>query len=85
MSIDELVKDFGKGATSGKASNGRVRIEGDNLVNYYTIIATRTSEGVILNNKHYSQTTTKLQNKIRYYCNVIKEYEGENATIIYAW
>lgn len=83
MSIEEVVKSFNKGATKGKASDGRVRIEGDKLINYNTVIAIRTDKGIKLNARKYSSTTSRLQNKIRAYCNVIEEYEGEDATIYY--
>ena len=85
MTIEQLIKNFNQGATHGKASGGRVRIEGDELINYDTTIAIRTEEGIKLNCRKYSKTTTKLQNWIRYYCNIIEEYEGEEATIYYCW
>ena len=85
MSIKELVKQFNNGATHGTASDKRVRIEGDNLINYDTIIATRTNKGIELNIKKYSRTTTKLQNLIQIYCNVVNTYEGDNATIYASW
>lgn len=86
MSIEEVVKGFNKGLTKGNASGGRVRIEGDKLINFDTVIAIRTDKGIKLNARKYSRTTSKLQNKIRYYCNVIEEYQGADAIIYsYGW
>jgi hypothetical protein len=80
----ELIKSFNRGVKKGH-SGGRdsdtkkynLRIEGDNLVNYSTIIAKRGLNGaIVLNKKKYSQTTSIIQNKIRQYCNVVEEVEG---------
>lgn len=81
MTISDVLIRFNNGGTKGQASEGRVRIEGDKLYNYNTIIAIRTDEGIKLNSRKYSRTTSKLQNKIRYYCNIIEEFEGDEATI----
>lgn len=82
MTNIELIKNFNRGYTHG-GSGGRLygdynlRIEGDNLVNYSTIIAKRElNGGIVLNKKKYSRTTSKIQNYIRQYCNVIEEVEG---------
>ena len=78
----DLIKSFNRGAKKG-GSGGRLydrynlRIEGDNLVNYSTIIAKRGLNGAItLNKKKYSRTTSKIQSYIRNYCNVVEEVEG---------
>ena len=83
MTNIELIKRFSKGYTSGgsggKAFNNKynLRIEGDNLVNYSTIIAKRGLNGeIVLNKKKYSRTTSKIQSYIRNYCNVSREVEG---------
>lgn len=84
MNTTELLKAFNKGERKGQASQGRIRIEGDYLMNYNTIIARRNEKGEIeLNNRKYSMTTSKLQNKIRYYCDVKNEFYGDDATIYY--
>ena len=86
MSIKDLIIQFQNGATKGTASDKRVRIEGNKLINYNTIIAIRNNDGTIqLNNRKYSRTTSKLQGTIRLYANVTSEFYGENATIYYAW
>lgn len=79
MTNIELIKKFARGGTTG-GSGGRLygrynlRIEGDNLVNYSTIIAKRVSNnGVILNNHKYSRTTSKIQGYIRQYCDIVEE------------
>ena len=86
MSIKDLIIQFNNGATKGTASDKRVRIEGNKLINYNTIIAIRNNDGTIqLNNRKYSRTTSKLQGTIRLYANVTSEFYGENATIYYSW
>lgn len=83
MTNIELIKDFARGAKKGH-SGGRdvdlkrynLRIEGDNLVNYSTIIAKRVENNAVILNKHkYSPTTSKIQTYIRRYSNVIEEVE----------
>lgn len=70
--IDELINDYLKGEDSGKASNGRLRIDGDKLYHYDTVIAYRRVFNLnfyyyelILNGEYYSATTAKVQNKLR--------------------
>lgn len=81
MTNIELIKRFNNGATSG-GSGGRLygyynlRIEGNRLINYNTIIAVRKNNGVYLNNHKYSSTTSKIQTYIRRYCDVIKEVDN---------
>jgi len=65
MKNADLIKSFINGATSGKT--GHLTIQGNKLINYYTVIAVRTENKFYLNNKHYSKTTTINQNKLRYY------------------
>lgn len=81
MTNIELIKKYNAGATRG-GSGGRLygrynlRIEGDKLVNYSTIIAKRDVNGnIILNNHKYSRTTSKIQSYIKNYCNVIAEVD----------
>ena len=83
MTTIDLVKSFANGATSGNTGpsqyyNGTVQrasIIGDILYSYTTPIAKRTNDGIILNKSKYSSTTSKLQNYIRNYTNVIDEVE----------
>lgn len=64
MRTSNLVEKFLSGATEGKASN--LRIEGNQLIFFRTCIAYRDNAGgIILNGKHYSQSTSRHQNQIR--------------------
>ena len=82
MTNIEIIKSFANGATTGHTSKSPyygdiyvVSIIDDILFSYRTPIAKRTNEGIILNKRKYSSTTSKLQNYIRNYTNVIKEVE----------
>ena len=83
MTTIDLVRSFAQGATSGNTGpsqyyNGtitRASITGDILYSYTTPIAKRTNDGIILNKSKYSSTTSKLQNYIRTYTNVIDEVD----------
>ena len=82
MTTINLVKSFAQGATSGHTSKSPyygdiyvTSIIGDILYSYRTPIAKRTNEGIILNKRKYSSTTSKLQNYIRTYTNVIDEVD----------
>ncbi|MBO8161115.1 MAG: hypothetical protein H0Z24_05715 [Thermosipho sp. (in: Bacteria)] len=65
MTTYDLVKEFVYGGTHGSASGNRLRIEGDKLINYSTVIAYRYKRNIILNNTKYSPTTSKHQNRVR--------------------
>lgn len=80
MTNVEFIKKFKNGATSGKYCN--LKIDGNNLINFDTVIATRVENGVKLNIRKYSRTTTGIQNHIRDLCNVVEEYVGE---VAYIW
>ena len=83
MTTIDLVKSFANGATSGNTGPSqyydgtvqRASIINDILFSYRTPIAKRTNEGIILNKRKYSSTTSKLQNYIRTYTNVIDEVD----------
>lgn len=92
MKNQEIITNFIKGATSGHTpvrniTNGyhtfkgtTLSIDGDNLINYTTIIATRDGNTIKLNITKYSSTTSKIQSLIKRECinnsvNLI-EYEG---------
>ena len=82
MTNIEIIKSFANGATSGHTSKSPyygdiyiVSIVGNILFSYRTPIAKRTNEGIILNKRKYSSTTSKLQNYIRTYTNVIDEVD----------
>lgn len=82
MSNENLVKAFERGDTQGHTSYCdsvgayRLSIVNNKLFSYKTPIAIRLANGsVILNKNKYSSTTSKIQSKIRYYCNVVEELE----------
>ena len=68
----DLIRKFAQGAVHGSGSN--LYIDGSDLVNYRTVIASRVPGGVKLNARRYSATTSRVQNMIRRECNVISEY-----------
>lgn len=59
----DLINAFINGAKKGRGSN--LYIDGDHLVNYSTVIASRDGEKIILNAKKYSSTTSRNQNIVR--------------------
>ena len=61
----DLIRNFINGNTEGYASN--LKIEGDELINYYTTIAYRFKNYIVLNKDKYSKTTSINQNMIREY------------------
>jgi hypothetical protein len=63
MTTQQLVREFAYGATKGKASS--LRIEGDKLFNYNTVIAQRINGAIVLNVTKYSVTTSKHQNRLK--------------------
>ena len=72
MNKREIISSFVNGATSGTASN--LKIDGNKLINYRTIISFRIDDGkIILNNTKYSPTTSRNQNLLRYYGQVVAE------------
>ena len=76
----DLIMKFESGATKGKCGN--LKIIGDYLINYSTVIAQRVENGIKLNTRKYSRTTSVIQNTIRRECNVVEEYCGE---VAYLW
>lgn len=76
----DLIRKFRNGATSGKCGN--LKIIGNCLINYSTIIAQRVENGIKLNTRKYSRTTSIIQNTIKNECNVVEEYIGE---VAYIW
>jgi hypothetical protein len=68
----DLISGFCEGWKSGKGSN--LVIEGQDLINYNTVIAHRDQENnqMLINERHYSSTTTRNTNLVREY----SKYEG---------
>lgn len=71
MTVHEVIEAFARGATSGAASKckyypqGRLRIEGNKLYNYGTVIAYWFNGIMLINGTKYSSTTSKYQNKLK--------------------
>lgn len=59
----EVIQNFINGETKSKTAH--LYIEGENLVNYSTVIARRINGTIYLNATKYSQTTSTIQNMIR--------------------
>lgn len=62
MKNADVVRKFLNGETKGKAGN--LHIEGDKLINYFTVIAQRINGVVHINTTKYSMSTTTVQNMI---------------------
>lgn len=71
MTVHEVIEAFARGATSGAASKckyypqGRLRIEGDKLYNYDTVIAYWFYGIMLINGTKYSKTTSVHQNRLK--------------------
>lgn len=74
MRNKEFIKMFANGATRGQYSN--LRIDGDKLINYWTVIAERVEGGIRLNERKYSRSTSAIQSLIRANCNVVDTFIG---------
>mgnify|MGYP000982306598 CR=1 FL=1 len=59
----EVIETFINGGNKAKTAN--LYIDGENLVNYSTVIAHRINNRIYLNSTKYSQTTSRIQNMIR--------------------
>lgn len=80
MTNRELIKSFVNGAEKGKGSN--LYIDGEDLINYSTVIATRVGDIVVLNNHRYSSTTSKNQTYVRYEANKMIECGEGRFTVL---
>ena len=71
MTVHEVIEAFARGKTSGGASKcknypqGRLRIVGDKLYNYDTVIAYWFNGIMLINGTKYSMTTSKHQNRLK--------------------
>jgi DNA transposition AAA+ family ATPase len=71
MTVHEVIEAFARGATLGAASKckyypqGRLRIEGDKLYNYDTVIAYWFNGIMLINGTKYSKTTSVHQNRLK--------------------
>lgn len=93
MTVTEVIEAFVDGATTGRASmcsvypNGRLYIQGNELINYYTTIAYRKGCKFYVNTDWYSKTTSKHQNRLKRLLgnNYISCTEDELYAIINSW
>ena len=76
MKNQEVISLFVVGAIKGKTKN--LKIEGNKLVNYNTVIAVRKPNHVLLNSDKYSSTTSKIQNMIRNIAPVVVEISEQD-------
>lgn len=71
MTVCEVIEAFARGVQSGGASKcksypkGRLRIEGNKLYNYDTVIAYWFNGIMLINGTKYSKTTTVHQNRLK--------------------
>lgn len=71
MTVSEVIEAFARGMQSGGASKcksypqGRLRIEGNKLYNYNTVIAYWFNGIMLINGTKYSTTTSKHQNRLK--------------------
>ena len=71
MTVHEVIEAFARGAISGAASRckdypqGRLRIEGNKLYNYGTVIAYWFNGIMLINGTKYSRTTSVHQNRLK--------------------
>ncbi len=66
MTQEQVVKSFLNGAKEGVSSGaGNLKIQGDKLIHYRTIIAERYKEKIILNVTRYSIVTGRIQKYLR--------------------
>ena len=71
MTTHEVIEAFARGEMSGGASmckyypKGRLRIEGDKLYNYDTVIAYWFNGIMLINGTRYSKTTSVHQNRLK--------------------
>lgn len=68
MTNKDVLMRFVMGDEKGKTKN--LRIEGDNLVNYNTVIAKRKRDGrdvkkIYIDTSYYSPTTSRITNQLR--------------------
>lgn len=80
MTNRDLIRNFRNGATRWVASH--LYINGDELINYSTVIAYRKDGKFYLNNRKYSASTSKIQSYCRQILDIAEEYEGDSC---YYW
>ena len=59
-----VIENFIRGL-EGKSSNGNLRTNGNELVNYSTVIARHNGNVIYVNKERYSKTTSTIQNMLK--------------------
>ena len=59
-----VIENFIRGL-EGKSSNGNLRTNGNELVNYSTVIARHNGKVIYVNKEKYSKTTSTIQNMLK--------------------
>lgn len=66
MTQEQIVKEFVNGATEGiSGGSGNLKIQGNKLVHYNTIIAERFGDKFIFNTTRYSLVTGRIQKMLK--------------------
>lgn len=69
ITYKELIEEFLSGATEGlsggKSHNRNLRIEGNLLIHYDTVLAERGKKYIYINDTHYSLQSSKVQKILR--------------------
>ena len=66
MTQEQIVKRFISGSTDGVCSGaGNLKIQGDKLIHYFTLIAERHGDKFIVNITRYSIVTGRIQKILR--------------------
>ncbi len=69
VTFERLINSFMEGMsdddTAAKSSTGTLKIHGDQLIHYWTPIAERTEDKIIVNVTRYSLATGKLQKQLK--------------------
>lgn len=60
-----VVRNFVGGYEAVQSHTQNLYMEGNKLINYYTVIAINAGNKIYLNKNKYSVTTSKIQNMIR--------------------
>ena len=69
VTFEQLIKSFMDGMKdtddAAKSTTGTLKIQGNQLIHYWTPIAERTEEKIIVNVTRYSLATGKLQKQLK--------------------
>lgn len=63
--INNFLSGMSENEEGAKASSGTLKIQGDQLIHYWTPVAERTDNKVIVNISRYSLATGRLQKQLK--------------------